>query len=82
MANPSRFVSGMVAGAIIGAIAGLILAPKPGSDARELVRARTGEIRSKAETYVENLKERFKGKPDEEVTGNGAEVHSDNGVQS
>jgi gas vesicle protein len=74
-------VSGLVAGAIIGAIAGLILAPKPGRDARELVKSRTGVIRNKAETYVESLKERFKGKSNEEETGSGVEIHSDNGVQ-
>lgn len=81
MANPSRFLAGLVAGAVVGAIAGLVLAPERGKDVRQLVRDRTGEIRNKAETYVENLRERFKGKSDEETTGNGVEVHSDDGVQ-
>jgi gas vesicle protein len=81
MANPNRFLTGLVAGTVVGALAGLFLAPKPGKDARELVKDRTGVIRNKAETYVESLKERFKGQPGEESTGNGIEVQSDNGVQ-
>lgn len=81
MANPNKFLTGLVAGAVVGAIAGLVLAPKPGKDFRQLVMERTDGIRNRAETYAENLKDRFRGNSGEEATGNGVEVHSDNGVQ-
>jgi len=82
MAKSSKVLTGLLAGAVVGAIAGLILAPKPGRETRELVGARTSEIKHKAGNYVENLRERFKREPEEVTVENSQEVHSDNGVQS
>ncbi len=77
MAKTSNFLTGLLAGAVVGAIAGLILAPKPGKDTRELVGSRTSEIKNRAGYYVENLRERLKGDPGEDAI----EVHTENGVQ-
>ena len=38
-----KFFTGMVFGAALGAAIGLLLAPKPGSETRQLVRERAGE---------------------------------------
>ena len=38
-----KFVTGMVFGAAMGAVLGLLLAPKPGSETRQIVRERAGE---------------------------------------
>ena len=35
-----RFVTGMLFGAVVGAAIGLLIAPKPGSETRQLVRER------------------------------------------
>ncbi|MDA1220241.1 MAG: YtxH domain-containing protein [Chloroflexi bacterium] len=77
MAKTSNFLTGLLAGAVVGAVAGLILAPKPGKETRELVGTRTNEIRNRAGYYVENVRGRFKRESDEDAI----EIHSDNGVQ-
>ena len=57
-----RFVTGMVLGAAIGAAIGLLLAPKPGSETRQIVRERAGEYfdsaRERAGEYVGPARER------------------------
>ena len=78
MAKTSNFLTGLLAGAVVGAVAGLILAPKPGRETRELVGTRTNGLRSRAGYYVENIRGRFNREPDE----NPIEIHSDNGVQN
>ena len=78
MSRSNKFVTGLLAGAIVGAVAGLILAPKPGRDTRDIVGARTNQFRNRAEFYIGNLKERFKKEP----VGEAFEDHSENGVQN
>ncbi len=78
MSRSNKFVTGMLAGAIVGAVAGLIMAPKPGRDTRDIVGARTVQFRNRAEYYIGNLKERFKKEP----VGEAFEDQSENGVQN
>jgi gas vesicle protein len=65
MKNRNKIGIGLIAGALIGAIAGLLFAPKPGRDTREMVGARAGELRHRADEwrdragdYIGNLKVR------------------------
>ena len=57
-----KFVTGMVLGAAFGAAIGILLAPKPGSDTRQLVRERAGEYfdvaRERAGEYSGPVRER------------------------
>ena len=46
-----KFVTGMLFGAVVGAAIGMLVAPKPGSETRQLVRERAGE-------YIDVAKER------------------------
>ncbi len=78
MSRSNKFVTGLFAGAIVGAVAGLIMAPKPGRDTRDIVGARSIQFRNRAEYYIGNLKERFKKEP----VGEAFEDHSENGVQN
>lgn len=60
-----KFVTGMVFGAMVGAAIGLMLAPKPGSETRQLVRDRAGEYldvaRERAGEYAGPVRERAGG---------------------
>ncbi len=78
MSRSNKFVTGLLAGAIVGAVAGLVMAPKPGRDTRDIVGARSIQFRNRAEYYIGNLKERFKKEP----VGEAFEDHSENGVQN
>ena len=57
-----RFVTGMVLGAVLGAAIGILLAPKPGTETRELVRNRAGEyfeiVRDRAGEYATPVRDR------------------------
>ena len=57
-----KFVTGMIFGAALGAAVGLLLAPKPGSETRQLVRERAGEYfdvaRERAGEYASPVRER------------------------
>ena len=57
-----KFVTGMVFGAALGAALGLLLAPKPGSETRQIVRERAGEYigtaRERAGEYAGPVRER------------------------
>ena len=69
----NKFVFGIIAGALIGALGGLLIAPKPGKESREIVAIRAGELRTKAGDYVTTLREKVRrGAPvgvDEETNG-------------
>ena len=60
-----KFVTGMVFGAAMGAVLGLLLAPKPGSETRQIVRERAGEYldvaRERAGEYAGPVRERAEG---------------------
>ena len=57
-----KFVTGMIFGAALGAAVGLLLAPKPGSETRQIVRERAGEYfdvaRERAGEYASPVRER------------------------
>ena len=57
-----KFVTGMLFGAVVGAAIGLLVAPKPGSETRQLVRERAGEYldvaRERAGEYAGPMRER------------------------
>ena len=57
-----KFVTGMLFGAVIGGAVALLLAPKTGSETRQLVRERAGEYidtaRERAGEYVGPARER------------------------
>ena len=57
-----RFVTGMLFGAVVGAAIGLLIAPKPGSETRQLVRERAtkyvGPVRERAGEFVGTARER------------------------
>ena len=39
-----RFIKGLVVGALVGSVVGLLVAPQPGRQTRDLVRRKTGGI--------------------------------------
>ena len=47
-----RFTKGLVVGALVGAAVGLLVAPQPGRQTRDLVRGKAGG-------YVGSLRQRF-----------------------
>ena len=49
MVNTNKLVTGLIAGAALGAVAGLLFAPKPGKQSRQIVAARADELRNKAD---------------------------------
>ena len=57
-----RLIMGMIVGALAGAAAGLLVAPQPGRDTREVIRRKTGG-------YVGILREKFR----RNISVNGAE---------
>ena len=49
MTTKKTFAAGLAAGTLVGAVAGLMLAPKTGKETRQIVAAKLGELRHKAE---------------------------------
>ena len=43
MERSNKLATGLIAGAVVGTVAGLLLAPKPGRETREMIAARAGE---------------------------------------
>ena len=60
MTNGNKMVTGLIAGALLGTIVGLLLAPKPGKEARQIVTTRAVEFRQKAGDYVGTLREKIR----------------------
>ena len=67
MVNTNKLVTGLIAGAALGALAGLLFAPKPGKESRQIVAARADELRDKADglrgkavEYVDAMRSRRK----------------------
>ena len=60
MTNENRLITGLIAGALLGAIAGLLLAPKPGKESRQIVSTRAVEFRQKAGDYVDTLRQKIR----------------------
>ena len=51
MMRQTRFTTGLIAGAAIGAVAALLFAPNPGKENRQIVAARSGKLREKADGF-------------------------------
>ncbi len=64
MVRQNNLVKGLVAGAAVGAVAGLLFAPKPGKDSRQIVASRAGEIRHKAAGYLRSRRKNREVQPD------------------
>ena len=78
MTSSNNLITGLVTGAIIGAAAGILFAPKPGRETRQVVGTKAVDLRDKAGDYIGNLKDRIrKGRETEAV-----EEYSDNGVRT
>ena len=53
-------LTGLIGGAAVGAVAGLMLAPRPGKETRNMVMTRAGEMRQKAGGYMGTLRRRVR----------------------
>ena len=68
MTANQKIIAGLGTGVIIGTAAGLLLAPKTGKEARNMVAARAGGLRHKAAYYFGNLRgEKVNGKSAQEA---------------
>ena len=82
MVNTNKLVTGLIAGAALGAVAGLLFAPKPGKESREIVAARADELRNKADglrgkavDYVDAMRSRRKSKENQPVLAEATNGH-------
>jgi len=78
MTNGNNLVTGLIAGAFIGTVVGLLVAPKPGKETRQIVAIRAGEWRTKAGDYVGTLREKIR----RDSQANGVEEHSNEHIIS
>ena len=62
-------LAGFGLGALLGAIAGLLLAPKTGSETREMVGGKLKELKGKTEDWVAEQKAKRKSRGDVEEAG-------------
>ena len=60
MVDRNQLFTGLIAGVVVGAVAGLLLAPKPGQETRQIVAARAGEVRGKAGQYATSVRRRLR----------------------
>ncbi len=82
MVNTNKLVTGLIAGAALGAVAGLLFAPKPGKESRQIVAARADELRDKADglrgkaiDYVDAMRSRRKSKENQPVLAEATNGH-------
>ena len=82
MVKTNTLVTGLIAGAALGAIAGLLFAPKPGKESRQIVAARADELRDKADglrgkavDYVDAMRSRRKSKENQPVLAEATNGH-------
>ena len=82
MVNTNKLVTGLIAGAALGAVAGLLFAPKPGKESRQIVAARADELRDKADglrgkavDYVDAMRSRRKSKENQRVLAEATNGH-------
>jgi gas vesicle protein len=52
--------SGFILGAAVGVIIGLLLAPKPGRETRQIVGERMGQARAAVQSRVDQTRERLR----------------------
>jgi gas vesicle protein len=62
-----KLVTGLVLGAAIGVIAGLLWAPRLGKESRRVVVVQAGELRQKANEYLNNLRRMMREEDGEEA---------------
>ena len=60
MTTGNKFFTGLVAGAVIGSVAGMLMAPKPGKETRNVVANRAIELKSKAGGYALAIREKMR----------------------
>ena len=82
MVNTNKLVTGLIAGAALGAVAGLLFAPKPGKESRQIVAARADELRDKADglrgkavDYVDAMRSWRKSKENQPVLAEATNGH-------
>ncbi len=82
MVKTNKLVTGLIAGAALGAVAGLLFAPKPGKESRQIVAARADELRNKADGlrgkavgYVDAMRSRRKSKENQPVLAEATNGH-------
>ena len=82
MVNTNKLVTGLIAGAALGAVAGLLFAPKPGKQSRQIVAARADELRNKADGirdkaagYVDAMRSRRQSKENQPVLAEAINGH-------
>ena len=82
MVNTNKLVTGLIAGAALGAVAGLLFAPKPGKQSRQIVAARADELRNKADGirykaagYVDAMRSRRQSKENQPVLAEATNGH-------
>ena len=66
MQNKGDFLAGLLAGAVAGAAAALLLTPKSGSEARELIADRAVRLRERTEGQISNIRNRVRGARDDD----------------
>ena len=80
MVNTNKLVAGLIAGAAVGAVVGLLFAPKPGKESRQIVAARADELRNKANGYVVAMRSRRKSKENQLVMAESSNGHTNGTV--
>ena len=58
MKKKGNFLAGLIAGVAAGAAAALLLTPKKGQEAREIITDRASEIRGRASGPISSLRDR------------------------
>jgi len=60
-----KFITGLLAGALVGTAIGMLMAPKPGTESRQIVRERAGEYlgtaRERGREYLGTAREQAGG---------------------
>jgi gas vesicle protein len=80
MADGEKFVFGLVAGTLIGAAIGLLFAPKPGKETRQVVGEKAEDWKHRAEEYFATWQEQVpEDEADEAIER--VEDHPDHGTQ-
>ena len=60
MTDWNKLFSGIILGAVAGAVAGLLLAPKPGKETRQIVATQAVDLRQKAGDAVGTLRQKIR----------------------